>query len=103
MFPPKEFRPWTIALHIHIKQLGAAPAGAQHPGRTRELRAQLLPQRPRQKHREYQDARLPSPTPPRREGEGGEGKKATPPPHAQAQTLEPLLQSKRPTYPVSHL
>lgn len=37
------------------------------------------------------------------EGAGGEGKKATRPPHTQTHTLEPLLQSKRPTYPVSHL
>ena len=109
MFSPKEFKPWIVALNIpalsNVGPGGLKPstqAGTAVPGTAAPTAAQA--EAPGVPGREA------PPPPPRPEaeegkgaGEGGEGRKATRPPHSQTHTLEPLLQSKRPTYPVSHL
>ena len=73
--PPKNLDPRpSPCTSLHYTEWGCvgwSPAPRPDPW----LWAQLLPQRPRQKHPEFQDARLPSPTPPQSEGREREGRR----------------------------
>lgn len=73
MFFTKEFRPCIIAPHISaLNSVGPRAGWSPAPRPDPRLPAQLLPQRPRQKHPEFQDARLPPP-PPRPKAKEGKG------------------------------